>query len=262
MRQQQIGQAFFGGRFWDQLRHLVSKEASWNSVFAHQVTHDFKVIYVTLRWQEKSDLSFYFLTLLDDKRNLFFLFYFGHSFARNVIFFFWGHSFASPFCCHFCQQPITWYNTWSVTFQPTCEELLRLLLCVFILQNFPVLMFFHCLHREAFKVLVNFTSNAFLLCSQKLQDSPTLDAFAVCIQNLQIFQSTHESLLMLLLCVWRNCKLSHFWCFCCSTFCYFAVGFVKLENFPVLMSFLFWLFAWWNCRFLTFDALLLALWNC
>jgi hypothetical protein len=29
---------------------------------------------------------------------------------------------------------------------------------------------------------------------------------------------------------------------------------VKLENFPVLMSFLFWLFAWWNCRFLTFDA--------
>jgi hypothetical protein len=82
-----LGKLFWGGRFWYQLRHLVSKEASWNSVFAHQVTHDFKVIYVTLRWQEKSDLSFYFLTLLDDKRNLFFLFIFGHSFARNVIFF-------------------------------------------------------------------------------------------------------------------------------------------------------------------------------
>jgi hypothetical protein len=71
-----------------------------------------------------------------------------------------------------------------------------------------------------------------------------------------------SDLLMLLLCVWRNCKFSHFWCFCCSTFHSFAVGFVKLENFPVLMSFLFWLFAWWNCRFLTFDVLLLALSNC
>jgi len=144
----------------------------------------------TLRWQEKSDLSFYFLTLLDDKRNLFFLFIFGHSVARNVIFFFWGQSFASPFCCHFCKQLITtWYNTWLVTFQLTCEELLRLLLCVFILQNFPLLMFFHCLHREAFKVLVNFTSNAFLLCVSR---------------NCKIVP-----LLMLLQCASKICKFSN-----------------------------------------------------
>jgi hypothetical protein len=66
---------------------------------------------------------------------------------------------------------------------------LSLLLCVFILQNFPVFMFFHCLHREAFKVLVNFTSNAFLLRVSR---------------NCKIVL-----LLMVLLCASKICKFSN-----------------------------------------------------
>ncbi len=160
------------------------------------------------------------------------------------------------------------YNTWSVTFQLTCEELLRLLLCVFILQNSQFWCYFTCC---TFKVLVNFTSNAFLLCvSRNCKIVPLLmlllcaskfanfpiyswiisNAFAVCLEKLQIFP-----ILMLLLfnvsffCCWLceigklpsfdvlfvlavclvKLQISHFWCF--------AVGSLKLLIFPKFDAF-------------------------
>ncbi len=134
------------------------------------------------------------------------------------------------------------YNTWSVTFQLTCEKLLRLLLCVFILQDFPVLMFIHCLHREAFKVLVNFTSNAFavqrfVLMLLALWNWKTSQFWCLFCFGCLLGETADFSLLML--CCWlsETANFPKVWCFCCLL--------SEVANFPVLMLLLF---AYWNCK--------------